>query len=328
MLQLKNLTPFEADVAVFPDENGEDALFAMVKATFNVGKEWTLADEQEPLVQVDEYWGDSATSSLKASSDYHIGKSATDVLIMGHACAPNYEPVEQLDVTIQIGSLQNTLRVFGNRAWQNERITHPQQFKKMPMVYERAYGGSVLENGEQVASEAYNPAGIGFKQEREYLEGLPLPNIENPSQLISSQNDSPVPVGTAPTAPFWQNRAAFCGTYDDAWQTERAPFLPEDFNKRFLNCAPPNFIYDGFLQGGESVYINNMHERGPLNFVIPAVKLNAKIQLGEQLHTSGFELETLTLRPNELKATMVWRAKYSPPLSAQQIDEIRVSMSR
>ena len=37
----------------------------MVRATFTIGKQWTLADEQLPPVEADEYWDKPGESSIK-----------------------------------------------------------------------------------------------------------------------------------------------------------------------------------------------------------------------------------------------------------------------
>ncbi|VAW59392.1 hypothetical protein MNBD_GAMMA11-1108, partial [hydrothermal vent metagenome] len=83
MLQLKNNTPFAADMALFPDEHGIDTLYLIVKASFKIGQQWTLADKQLPPVAIDEYWGEPEKSSLKSVSDFHIGKPTTDILMQG-----------------------------------------------------------------------------------------------------------------------------------------------------------------------------------------------------------------------------------------------------
>lgn len=36
----------------------------------------------------------------------------------------------------------------------------------------------------------------------------------------------------------WAPRVAFTGTYDEHWQEERWPALPNDFDERYWNCAP------------------------------------------------------------------------------------------
>ena len=72
MLQLKNNSPFSPTINIFADENGIDTLYVTVKATFNVNKEITLADEQIPPQEEDEYWGDPNESSPKYLSEMHL----------------------------------------------------------------------------------------------------------------------------------------------------------------------------------------------------------------------------------------------------------------
>ncbi len=42
--------PFAADTALLPNEKGIDTLYILVKATFNIGEQWTLADEQRASI--------------------------------------------------------------------------------------------------------------------------------------------------------------------------------------------------------------------------------------------------------------------------------------
>ena len=83
MLQLKNNTPFSAAIALFPNEQGIETLYTIVKASFRIGQQWTLMDEQAPPQQEDIFWGEPGESSLRLPSDYHPGKAATDVIMIG-----------------------------------------------------------------------------------------------------------------------------------------------------------------------------------------------------------------------------------------------------
>ncbi|MCP4431526.1 MAG: DUF2169 domain-containing protein, partial [Gammaproteobacteria bacterium] len=51
MLQLNNKTPFAATMVLLPDQKGIDTLFVMVKASFNIGPNWTLLTAQIPPVE-------------------------------------------------------------------------------------------------------------------------------------------------------------------------------------------------------------------------------------------------------------------------------------
>ena len=56
MPQLNNISPFAARTALLYNEDGVDTLYVMVKATFNIGKALTLADEQIKPMVTDVYW--------------------------------------------------------------------------------------------------------------------------------------------------------------------------------------------------------------------------------------------------------------------------------
>ena len=330
MLQLKNHTPFSAAFALFPNAQGIDTLYTMVKATFKIGPQWTLAENQSEPQQADVYWDKPENSSLRFASDYHIGKAGTDILMSGYAYAPQEQPVRVLDVNLSVGSLSKTLRVFGDRYWNRGLITHPEPFTKMPLVYERAFGGADIHNGIVRSNDERNPTGCGYAGERSVLDmdGVPLPNIECPHELISRHNDRPNLAGFAPVSPSWSTRAQYAGTYDEEWQHQRAPYLPDDFNPLFLNAAHPDLIYPGFLQGDEAVSIQGMHPKGVLNFNLPYVKLRNKLTVAGVEKTCDFVLETLSLDPNQLQLSLTWRSAYECDKQALKISQIFVSLTR
>lgn len=330
MLQLKNNTSFNTGFALFPDVHGIDNLYIMAKATFLIGDQWTLAEQQLPLYQGDEYWGEPGESSLKNLDEHHIGKPATDILMYGLACSPGQRPVRQMDVGLEVGVLRKVIRVFGDRHWQNQQISQPQPFVNMPIVYERAFGGRDLHNGQLRAVELRNPVGKGFCGGRAdtEMEGIALPNLESSTALIRHWQDKPEPVGFGPIAPNWPPRANLGGTYDQQWQQQRAPYLPDDFDPRFLNAAPPDQIYPGFLRGGESVRILGMHPDGDFQFNLPYVNLANKVVIKGELLSAPFRLETLALYPNQKQIAMTWRAAISCDKRILNIENITVSLTR
>lgn len=330
MLQLKNATPFSAAFTLFPNEQGIDTLFTMVKATFNIGPRWTLYDQQLPLQETDIFWGDPQTSSLRYISDYHIGKSSTDIIVTGSACARDQQAVRQLDVSVQVGAVSKSLRIFGDRHWRMGQITQPEPFTLMPLVYERAFGGVDLFEEQIRAAEARNPVGRGYvgHKSRSETEGMALPNIECPAQLIRDVDDTPPPACFAPIAAHWQPRASLTGTYDEVWRQTRAPYLPEDYQPRFMNAAHPDLIYPDYLQGGEAINIRGMHPSGEISFQLPQIKLHNRVTVGGTNYSSAFKLETLLLEPNQLRLSMVWRAALPCDKKMLNIQQIFISLSR
>ena len=330
MLQLKNNTPFVANFAIFPDHQAIDTLYLMVKATFLIGDQWTLAAEQIPLQQADEYLGDPAHSSLKTISEYHIGKPSTDILMFGLAYSLGQRPVRHMDVGFEVGSLRKSARIFGDRIWQDNQITMPDAFVSMPLVYERAFGGQDVVNQQIRATEARNPVGKGFVGQKAAAElnGIALPNIESPYELIINWQDKPNPVGFGPIASGWSPRVTLAGTYDQVWQMQRAPYLPDDFNPRFLNSAPADQIYPGFIKGGELVRIIGMHPEGDFQFNLPYVNLVNKVIINGETLSAPFQMETLSLYPNQRQLTMTWRAAIPCEKRLLKIEQMTISLSR
>lgn len=330
MLQLNNNTPFTAAISLFPNEQGIDTLYTLVKATFGIYPRLTLVQPQLEPQQKDEYYGEPADSSLVLASDYHTGKSATDIIMTGSAFGFDMQSVNQLDVALELGHLKKQIRVLGNRFWERGRPTVPEFFTEMPMVYEAAFGGVVLLDDQVHHMEERNPVGQGFCGDLTSadVEGWPLPNLENPHQLISSVGVRPEPACFAPVAPHWKPRSTFAGTYDQHWQNHRAPYLPEDYHPRFMNSAPVDQIYPGFLQGGEPVSIVGMHPMGDLNFNLPAINLTNRVHLSGREVAAPFILETVHLQPNALQVAMVWRSAFCCDKSANKISQVSVHMSR
>ncbi|MGH2958265.1 MAG: DUF2169 family type VI secretion system accessory protein, partial [Solirubrobacterales bacterium] len=263
MLQLKNETPFKATIAAMPDTDGVDALWAIVKATFTIGDSLEIAEQQVPIALESVHQGEPAVSSITTPSDIGLRKPGTDVLLLGHAHAPGGRAVKESDVSLRIGSLAKSVRLYGKRVWgvgaMRNGISTPEPFRTVPLVWERAFGGTDLVEGRkpELHGESRNPVGAGFrvKNGRKPLEGMQLPNLEDPRSLISGWQDRPLPVCFAAVAPHWEPRRSHAGTYDERWQRRHAPYLPQDFDPRFFQVAPPDLVTRGHLRGDEEIEV-------------------------------------------------------------------------
>lgn len=327
MLQLKNSTPFAASSVVFPDPTGVETLFVIVKAGFEIGSRWTLLEEQVEPQAEDLYWGEPGNSSLRVPSDFHPGKPATDVIVNGAAMAPDQRNVSSVDVSLQLGSLDKHLRVFGDRQWQGGTISAPQPFAQLPLVYERAAGGGCETEDGIVDVDMRNPVGIGRCHIRR-AEQQPLPNIENPAEPVSSPEQITAPQGLGPLAPHWQPRASFAGTYDHKWQQIRAPYLPLDYNSRYCQAAHPDLVYPGYLAGGEPLAIVGMHPQGTIQTQLPVVPLVCDISHGSSSQRLSFNMETLIIEPNDLRLYCVWKLAYNSRLPLNRLTSTTVQLLR
>lgn len=316
MLQISNTTPFQAALAVFPDPQGVDTLYVTVKGTFHLGQKLTIAEEQAPLTVADEYWGEPASSSLKYATDIHPQKPSTDVTLSGHAQGKDRKRVDRLDVSVAVAGVRKTARVFGDREWTGGLIpplmTAAMPFETMPLVYERAFGGSRVldEKKGGVAAEPRNPVGCGFVDGlgRKEIKGRPLPNIEDPSRLLVEPGGKQNPCGFGQIAASWEPRRSRAGTYDEAWLRGRAPYLPADFDARFLNCAHPDLVCKGYLTGGEPVELINVSPAGPIRFALPRCELQASVNMATATQEPPLRMESVLIEPDQGRLCLLWRA--------------------
>jgi hypothetical protein len=241
MWQIDNRTPFAAERGWVRDRNGAEIWLVAVKATFDVRPDGTtdVSKAQPPVLRLPEHFGEPGKSSIKYDADLVLTKKTTDVIVVGHAHGPGGNAVTQLDVGFKVGPVQKLLRVFGDRRWKGIGMSAPEPFTKMPLVYERAFGGAdKASSNPEKDWEWRNPVGTGFAVSGSNATGLSLPNFEDPNKLISSWSDRPSPAGFGAVASHWQPRVGFAGTYDDHWMKTRQPLLAEDLDDRYFQSAP------------------------------------------------------------------------------------------
>jgi hypothetical protein len=334
MLQIKNRTRLAATLYALPDPAGVDTLFAVVKGTYTLAPRVEEAEEQTPVVMADRFFGDARGTSVAEPGDVSLAKPGTDVLLLGHAYGPGGRAAAHAEVSLRLGPIEKRVSVFGDRRWGGTvltRISNPEPFEKVPLVWERAFGGTE-SSGEppRVDGEERNPVGAGFRSRASgrKLEGLLLPNLEDPAHLISSPGDRPAPAGFGPIAPHWKPRPKYAGTYDAAWQKSRAPYLPDDFDPRFLMVAPEDQQVRGYLRGGESVEIAGATPSGVLRFALPSRRVDVvfRFDSGEERRTAN--LETVILRPDEKKVVLVWRAALACDKKLLKVREVEPIVAR
>ncbi|PTL77833.1 DUF2169 domain-containing protein [Vitiosangium sp. GDMCC 1.1324] len=328
MLQARNETPFTPGMFLFPNEQGVDTLYVVVKATFDLRQDrLSIARKQCPLVMADEYWGEPGASSLKYANEAHLLKPGTDVVVVGEAHAPRGRPVETCLVSVKVGPLHQVVQVFGDRTWRGGLLSPtasaPEPFITMPLVYERAFGGTHELEGGQVLAEPSNPVGQGFRGKRSAREmvGQALPNLEDPRHLIGGISDTPAPVGWGPVAPAWMPRKAYAGTYDEQWKARRAPYLPLDFRPEFFQVAPPPLCASKGLKGGELVELINLSPDGPQRFALPRCELDVTVRIARRPTQPHMRMETVLLEPGERRLILTWRGAVECDKRSLKVEE-------
>lgn len=322
MFAIDNATQLPAALVPGLDEEGRTHATVVIKATFGLREgELALAGEQIPLQMTDEHHGEPGQSSLRYEADLAPQKAGADVVLIGHAWS--HSPVPELDVVLTAGPVRKAVRVFGDRAFYNAArgfgISAPHPFSRMPLVYEHAFGGA---DGD--VFEPRNPVGAGFCADADQAEGKRLPNLEDPRHLVRQPDDRPPPAGFGFIARHWMPRRALAGTYDDAWENERSPLLPRDFDRRFHQAAHPDLIAPRPFEGGEPVRVEGASESGPLAFRVPRFPLEIAVSIKRSVTLHRPALDTMVIEPDERRVTLTYRLTFACPRNYLPVDGVRI----
>lgn len=334
MWQLENRTPFAAERAWVRDRDGAEVWLVAVKASFDILPEGKLrvAKEQAPVLRLPEHHGEAGSSSVKYDADLVLTKTNTDIVVVGHACAPAGTQVHQLDCGFRVGTVQKLVRVFGDRTWTGTGATPAQAFETMPLVYERAYGGRDLNSTDaQPNWDLRNPVGTGYSGEKPPPVGTRLPNIEDPKSQHGNGKDKPTPVGLGVLATHWQPRAALAGTYGPEWMQSRAPLWAQDMDDRWFQSTPADQQAEGFLRGGEPVILHNLGPHGPggrLQFYVPKVELQFETRFydGSRMTHESRNLHTVILEPDLPRVSVVWHTALRCHTKVHKLDRTVITL--
>jgi hypothetical protein len=328
VLQLKNISPFAAAMGVLPDASGIDTLYVIIKGTFTLEPQVAVAEKQAAPTLVDVYWGDAGASSLRYSGELHLPKPGTDVILNG--LARGTRPRDTHLVTLTAGRRRKDIQVFGDRVWSGSgRPSSPEPFLSMPLVYERAFGGvDRAADGSLRGAEERNPVGVGFTAGRSAREmaGERLPNLEDPRQLLTRVGDRALPACAGFVAASWLPRRQYAGSYDEAWQKSRAPYLPADFQPLFFHAACPEMTFAAAFQGGEPVSIRGVSVRGDLLFAVPRCALRVSARVAGRVQRGTVQLETVLVESEMDRFVLTWRAAIPCDKRALKIDVVTVAL--
>jgi len=356
-MDIINKTPFEVEALPNPGPKGNKILTIIIKGTFEIksGENPAVAPEQIPIFFGDELYNEQEGGSVKFESDIAPFKPRADIILVGNAYAPEGQAVQILDTMLRVGRLKKVIRVFGDRQWIYSKAflaistTKPIFFTEMALVYERAFGGIDIKKGEWCKE---NPVGRGFvsSDSKKSLDGVMLPNLEDPENLIESWQDHPKPVGFGFYGRSWMPRISYIGTYDKKWREKRSPDPPEDFKYDFYNAAHPDLQIDGYLKGDEEIELLNLTPDGRVLIRLLGINLICKVRKEYSGQISGDEagsvksdqktldvhstvqevtpnLDTLCLIPDEKRFYAVWRG-ICPinDLTAMEVKGVEIEM--
>ena len=282
-MELVNATPLPAFAFRQFDQAGDLDCVVAVRGTFRhiQGGHAAWSEEQEPFQWVDQYDGDPQATMLLRQTDLTPGKTGTDVTFLGTTHAPD-GPARPWTCGIEIGPVRKTLHVTGPRLWEPQiqkprwplrrgevkvagwQLSEAEPVASVMMDWSLAVGGHAAFANSADEPDPRNPLGRGRLGDAAHWRPEPQPA---PQILASEQpgvDDTSMPAGLGPIPPFWWQRCRHAGTYDAAWEADRHPLLPEDFDPAFWQSAPEDQIVRPYLRGDEPYFLTNLHAEMPV----------------------------------------------------------------
>jgi hypothetical protein len=323
-MDLINATRMPAEFTLGREPSGRDSLVVVIKGTFRFptadepASHFALHDTQLPLVMADTFTGEPGASAPLHEAEFAPRKRFCDLLLLGTAHAPQGRPVPRVEVGVRIGTWQKRLAAVGPRHWDcgaaTMRASSPLPFLSQPISYDVAFGGTDLIHDDPAQHAAFmgNPVGRGFHRHlrKEWVDGRPLPLTEEPERPVTDTDRDYQPMSFGPIGRGWAPRAAFAGTYDDAWREHHFPFLPPDFDDRYHQAAPADqqVPLDFFKAGPTEVTLTNLTPEGLTRFTIPHLVAPVHVfpKRGEpEDHTAV--LDTVVIEPDLRRFSLTWR---------------------
>jgi hypothetical protein len=334
------------------DDKNQPIFSVLVKRTYDIrpGGRVTRAGKTRPLVQADEYYddGDPEWATVKYETDLASFKLATDFVVIGKAIAPGGKAVPQLDVTVEVAEHRKTVHVSGDRRCvyrQNSvpTFTEPVPFTEMPMQYERAYGGNDSKSDPKAPfyyPRNHHGVGVVLKNAKETVEGLSLPNIEDPSDRLTPEriiigepdrwHQQPLPDGLVWFQRTWYPRCSFVGAMpayvdvDTVLKEETLGLVPKgqiglsmqfklpSFDIRFNNGASRGLALP-HLAGDEKIRLTHLTPSGSLAFQLPGEKPSIMLDIGLGENKLEPVLDTVCVRLEEMQVDLIWRGAFVHP---------------
>ena len=217
MWAIRNRTSFEAASSWGRDNEGTHVWIVAVKGTFDIGPRGRLfiSAEQPPPLLLPVYNGEPGESSLMYDADLGGVKPETDVVLKATAYAPGGRASTKFSASAQVGRIEKTIRVHGNRYWGDGllsgRLSAAEPITEVPVVYERAHGGYDRSNPspKHQRMDPRNPVGCSVFSGARPPAGQALPNFEYPN----GSPETTGPAGFGPLDAHWSPRREWIGNY-------------------------------------------------------------------------------------------------------------------
>jgi hypothetical protein len=316
-VKLENGTPLAAKLFSGAESDTSLGCAVLIKATYAIreGRLEPVTEAAWPihLEPLETPWG-------KFPGELASRKPKTDVIVLGKAKAPNGGSVRQMKVSLAVGTFRHSLAIFGDRTWERTaaglRATEPLPFREMPITWPNAFGGIVPSPTFDLA-HPYNPAGKGFVLDEKDAEGVALPNVEDPGNLVRAPKDVPRTAG-------WGPYPIDGGVRVEKLVDERGELLPFDVIEPWvMGWAHPDLIIDT-PPAGAPIEVAGVTGAGPLTAAVPALPARVSLVLDEEIRLLEPRLDTLIVEAEERRLVARWRAAATFEMRPRAVRLVRI----
>ncbi len=304
-IPVQSFTPFSHVVLERRGPSGEELGVLVVQGTFRLrtGEPLELADEQRTVQLTDAHHGDARAASLRMPSAMATYRPRTDVTVDAVAHAPEGRPRAEWPVSIRVGPVAKQLLVRGPSEWVHgpifgwrKRASEPTT--RVPITYERAFGGSFEIDGKRV-EEVRNPHGTGYLPRGMRVDGpVAAPQIVHVGEPDHHPGHLYVPAGLGAT---------------------------RSFDPTSCQAAHPDLTAPGHLRGDEPIVLVNLRSDGQtFRSQLPGVAVWGRFDLARrslevQAVLDGVHLDIADDDPENHVAVLTYRLVFPLAIEAKRL---------
>ena len=287
-------------------------------ATFFVRAEYRLRNgvapelcTEKPVIPSGDLPHEDPARGLAYPTDYVPHKPGGEFIVIGTAHHAGRGSDNKCGVSVRMGEYVKRIDVVGNRSWLPTLLRSKpgpaMGFDTIPLTYDRAWGDPTY---------AKNPLGCG-------RVGEAMHNLEIAGDWVETRWSKALPAGFGPIPSAWPQRHKRMGKYNSRWVRDHWPWLPPDFDYRFFMAAPDDQWIDGYFQGNEPIFLEQMHPEVPFYRThLPDTRARCFVSqhigersAGSQSQPQGqpvfrevpLNLDTVWIDMNQEKMVLIWR---------------------
>jgi hypothetical protein len=236
-------------------------------------------------------------------------REGVDLIVLANAY-PDARSRTELTVSVRAGDFRYEIAVIGDRSWvRRDGVLAPSEaapFEKMPLTWDRAYGGKLaVESGDMPC--AANPLGRGFYLEEGQAEGAALPNLEDPALPIRSFRDQPEPRCPAPCGRDLALRILRAAEFDTS---SAVPRLVK-FRPAYFNNAHPSLVLPNAPRAGAAFEITHVRPGGEsLRFTFAERAFHVYVQLQERPYVFPAHLESIVVFAEQQRVVLGFKSAF------------------